>query len=44
MGIETGMDVDRLAAVSRSLEDFFGWPFSGKIQRFIGKDDIKIVC
>ncbi len=43
MGIETGIDVGRLSAVSRSLEDFFGKRFSGKMHRVMERDDIKIV-
>jgi hydroxymethylglutaryl-CoA lyase len=44
MGIETGIDVDRLSAVSRSLEVFFGKRFSGKMHRVVDSDNIKIVC
>ena len=44
MGIETGIDAGRLSVVSRSLEDFFGKRFSGKMHRIMGRDDIKIVC
>jgi hydroxymethylglutaryl-CoA lyase len=43
MGIETGIDVDRLSAVSRSLEVFFGKRFSGKMHRVAERDNIKIV-
>jgi hydroxymethylglutaryl-CoA lyase len=43
MGIETGIDVDRISAVSRSLEDFFGKRFSGKMHRVVQRDNIKIV-
>lgn len=43
MGIETGIDVDRISAVSRSLEDFFSKRFSGKMHRVMEKDNIKIV-
>ena len=44
MGIETGIDVERLSAVSRSLEDFFGKRFSGKMHRVMERGNIKIVC
>ena len=43
MGIETGINIDRIAAVSRSLEDFFGKRFSGKMHRLVERNDIKIV-
>jgi hydroxymethylglutaryl-CoA lyase len=43
MGIETGIDVDRIAAVSRFLEDFFRKRFSGKMHRVVESDNIKIV-
>jgi hydroxymethylglutaryl-CoA lyase len=43
MGIETGINIDRISAVSRSLEDFLGKRFSGKIHRVVEKDNIKIV-
>jgi len=43
MGIETGIDVDRISVVSRSLEDFFKKRFSGKMHRVVESDNIKIV-
>jgi hydroxymethylglutaryl-CoA lyase len=43
MGIETGIDVGRISAVSRSLEDFFSRRFSGKMHRVVERDNIKIV-
>ena len=43
MGIETGIEVDKIAAISRSLEDFFDKRFSGKMHRVIGREDIQIV-
>ena len=43
MGIETGIEVERISAVSRSLEDFFGKRFSGKMHRVVEKNNIKIV-
>ena len=43
MGIESGIDIDRVSAVSRSLEEFFAKRFSGKLHRVLARDDIKIV-
>ena len=43
MGIETGIDVDKIAAISRSLEKFFGKQFSGKMHRVLERDDIKVL-
>jgi hydroxymethylglutaryl-CoA lyase len=43
MGIETGLDVDKIAAISRSLEDFFKKPFPGKMYKIIARDDIKVI-
>lgn len=43
MGIETGIDAARLAAVSRELEAFFGRPFSGKMHRLLARDDIRFL-
>jgi hydroxymethylglutaryl-CoA lyase len=43
MGIETGLDVDKIAAISRSLEDFFKKPFPGKMHKIIARDDIKVI-
>ncbi len=42
MGVETGIDIDKIAAMSRSLEEFFEKQFSGKMHRILGRDDIKI--
>ena len=42
MGIETGINIDKIAAVSRSLEDFFNKRFAGKIHRLYERDDIKL--
>ena len=42
MGIPTGVDVDRMAALSRSLENFFDKRFSGKIHRVLERTDIQI--
>jgi hydroxymethylglutaryl-CoA lyase len=43
MGIETGIDIDKIAAISRSLEDFFKRRFSGKMHKIIARDDIKVI-
>jgi len=43
MGIATGIDVDKIAAISRSLEVFFGKQFSGKMHRVLARDDIKVL-
>ena len=43
MGIETGVDVARIAAISRSLEEFFTKQFSGKMHRVIDRQDIQVV-
>jgi hydroxymethylglutaryl-CoA lyase len=43
MGIETGIDADRIAAVSRSLEAFFDKRFSGKMHRVLNREDIKVL-
>jgi hydroxymethylglutaryl-CoA lyase len=43
MGIETGIEVSKVAAISRSLEDFFDKRFSGKMHRLLKRDDIKII-
>jgi len=43
MGIETGVDVDKIAAISRSLEAYFNKQFSGKIHRVIDREDIQVV-
>jgi len=42
MGIETGINLDKIAAISRSLEDFFNRRFSGKMHRLLERDDIKL--
>lgn len=44
MGIETGVDVAKIAAISRSLEEFFSKRFSGKMHRVIDRQDIQVVC
>jgi hydroxymethylglutaryl-CoA lyase len=43
MGIETGIDVSKIAAVSRSLEGFFNRRFSGKMHHLLNRDDIEII-
>ncbi|UCD82435.1 MAG: hydroxymethylglutaryl-CoA lyase [Desulfobacterales bacterium] len=43
MGIECGIDIDKISAISRSLEDFFVKQFSGKMHRVLARDDIQIV-
>ena len=44
MGIETGIDVSKIAAVSRSLEGFFNRRFSGKMHHLLNREDIEIIC
>jgi isopropylmalate/homocitrate/citramalate synthase len=43
MGIETGIDIDKIAEISRSLEDFFGKRFAGKMHRVLAGDDIELI-
>jgi len=43
MGIETGIDVSKIAAVSRSLEGFFNRRFSGKMHHLLNREDIEII-
>jgi hydroxymethylglutaryl-CoA lyase len=43
MGIQTGVDIDKIAAVSRSLEDFFDKRYSGKMHRALERDDIQFI-
>ena len=43
MGIKCGVDIDKISAVSRSLEDFFTKQFSGKMHRVLARNDIQIV-
>jgi hydroxymethylglutaryl-CoA lyase len=43
MGIECGIDINKISAISRSLEDFFAKQFSGKMHRVLARDDIQIV-
>ena len=44
MDIETGVNVAKLARVSRNLEQFFEKSFSGKMHRLLDRDDIRIVA
>jgi hydroxymethylglutaryl-CoA lyase len=43
MGIESGIDIDKISTISRSLEKFFAKQFSGKMHRVLARDDIQIV-
>ena len=43
MGIETGVEIDKIAAISRSLEEYFSKQFSGKMHRVIDCKDIQFV-
>ncbi len=43
MEIESGIDIAKIAAISRSLEEFFAKQFSGKMHRVLARNDIKIV-
>ena len=43
MGIETGIDIEKIAEISRSLEQFFSKQFSGKMHRVIDRKDIQVV-
>jgi len=43
MGIDCGVDINKISAVSRSLEEFFAKQFSGKMHRVLSRDDIRIV-
>jgi len=43
MGIETGVDIDKIAAISRSLENYFSKQFSGKMHRVIDRKDIQLI-
>jgi len=43
MGIETGIDVSKMAAISRSLEVFFKRCFSGKMHQLLKRDDIALI-
>ena len=43
MRIESGIDIDKISAISRSLEDFFAKQFAGKMHRVLARNDIQIV-
>lgn len=43
MGLETGVDVRAVAAISRELEAFFDKRFPGSMHRVLGNDQIKVV-
>lgn len=43
MGIETGIDVCKIATIGRSLEAFFNSRFSGKMHHLLKRNDIKII-
>jgi hydroxymethylglutaryl-CoA lyase len=43
MGIITGLNIDKIAAVSRSLEDLFDKRFSGKMHRALERNDIQFI-
>jgi hydroxymethylglutaryl-CoA lyase len=43
MGVETGVDIEKIAAISRSLEEYFSKSFSGKMHRVIDRKDIQVV-
>lgn len=42
MGIETGIDIEKIAKISRDLEAFFSKSFSGKMHRVIDRKDIQV--
>jgi len=43
MGIESGIDIDKISAISRWLEVYFAKQFSGKMHRVLARSDIQIV-
>jgi hydroxymethylglutaryl-CoA lyase len=43
MGMETGVDVRAVAAISRSLEVFFDKRFPGSMHRVLGNEAVKVV-
>ena len=42
MGIDTGIDIEKIARISRDLEAFFSKSFSGKMHRVIDRKDIQV--
>jgi hydroxymethylglutaryl-CoA lyase len=43
MGIETGIDISKVAVISRSMEHYFEKRFAGKMHQIVGRDDIKVI-
>lgn len=43
MGVETGIDAGKIAAISRELESFFKKQFAGKMHRLLARDDIQLL-
>ena len=43
MGVDTGIDAGKIAAVSRELEVFFKKQFAGKMHRLLARDDIQLL-
>ena len=43
MGIDSGVDAGKIAAISRSLEAFFNKQFAGKMHRLLARDDIQLL-
>jgi hydroxymethylglutaryl-CoA lyase len=43
MGIDTGIDAGKIAAISRELEAFFKKPFAGKMHRLLARGDIQLL-
>ncbi len=43
MGVKTGVDIDKIAAISRLLESVLNRSFSGKMHRLIDRNDIQII-
>ncbi len=43
MGIDTGIDAGKVAAISRELESFFKKQFAGKMHRLLARNDIQLL-
>ena len=43
MGVESGIDASKIAAISRSLEVFFNKRFCGKMHHLLKREDIEII-
>jgi hydroxymethylglutaryl-CoA lyase len=43
MEIDTGIDADKIAVISRELEAFFHKQFAGKMHRLLARDDIRLL-